>query len=68
MYLTESMKPIALKYLQSEVKKVLRNKDLYSSFHFYIKGQLFPWEELYLIGEIGERKGNELPTFMSAST
>ena len=42
MYLTESMKPIALKYLQSEVKRVLRNKDLYSSFHFYIKGQLFP--------------------------
>ena len=41
MYLTESMKPIALKYLQSEVKKVLVNKDLYSSFHFSIKGSCF---------------------------
>lgn len=37
-------------------------------FSLFYKGQLFPWEESYLIGEIGERKGNELPTFMSAST
>ena len=41
MYLSESMKPIALKYLQSEVKKVLVDKDLYSSFHFSIKGSCF---------------------------
>lgn len=49
-------------------EKVLGNKDLFFTPHFSIKGQLFPWERIYLISEIERRKGNELPTFMSTST
>lgn len=62
----EVVKPIALKYLQNEVKRYWETKT-YSLLLTSIKGQPF-CKNRHMTGETGRRKGNELPTFLSTST